>query len=130
MVNAPVTNRTGTWAIAQMRDNSGKTFIGGTLRQIVRVSVGGKSVRLKLLNLYGTQPLRVEEVHLALRRTSSSLDAVVAMELWTRMPLRMTRPIQTNTSSPMTAGTTFIPMARDIERSPTQTILKLFRLVH
>ncbi len=70
---APVSNWTGTWAIAQMRDNSGKTFTDCTLRQIVRISVGGKSVRLKLSNLYGTQPLRVEDVHLALRRSGSAI---------------------------------------------------------
>ncbi len=72
--SAPVSNWTGTWAIAQMRDNSGKTFADCTLRQIVRISVGGKGVRLKLSNLFGTQPLRVEDVHLALRRSGSSID--------------------------------------------------------
>jgi lysophospholipase L1-like esterase len=75
MASAPVSNWTGTWAIAQMRDNSGKTFTNCTLRQIVRVSVGGESVRLRLSNLFGTQPLRVEDVHLALRKTGSAIVA-------------------------------------------------------
>jgi lysophospholipase L1-like esterase len=74
MARAPVSNWTGTWAIAQMHDNSGKTFTDCTLRQIVRISVGGKSVRVKLSNLFGTQPLRIEDVHLALRRSGSSID--------------------------------------------------------
>jgi lysophospholipase L1-like esterase len=73
VASAPASNWTGTWAIAQMRDNSGKTFTDCTLRQIVRVSVGGKSVRLKLSNFFGTQPLRVEDVHLALRRSGSAI---------------------------------------------------------
>lgn len=73
MPSAPASNWTGTWAIAPMRDNSGKTFTDCTLRQIVRISVGGKGVRLKLSNLFGTQPLRIEDVHLALRRSGSAI---------------------------------------------------------
>jgi lysophospholipase L1-like esterase len=56
-----------------MRDTSGKTFAGQTLRQIVRISVGGKRVRLQISNLFGTEPLRVEDLHLALRRSGSSI---------------------------------------------------------
>ena len=73
IASAPASGWTGTWAIAQMHDNSGKTFTDQTLRQIVRVSVGGKRVRLKISNLFGTQPLRVEDVHLALRSSGSSI---------------------------------------------------------
>jgi lysophospholipase L1-like esterase len=73
MPSAPASGWTGTWAIAPMRDNSGKTFTDCTLRQIVRISVGGKSVRLRLSNVFGTQPLRVEDVHLALRRSGSTI---------------------------------------------------------
>jgi lysophospholipase L1-like esterase len=73
--SAPDSNWTGTWAIAPMSDGSGKTFTDQTLRQIVRVSVGGKRVRLKISNLFGTQPLSVEDVHLALRRSGSSIVA-------------------------------------------------------
>jgi lysophospholipase L1-like esterase len=75
MASAPTSDWTGTWAIAQMHDNSGKTFTDQTLRQIVRISIGGKRVRLKISNLFGTQPLRVEDVHLALRRSGSSIVA-------------------------------------------------------
>jgi lysophospholipase L1-like esterase len=75
MASASASNWTGTWAIAQTRDNSGKTFKDCTLRQIVRISVGGKSVRLKLSNLFSTEPLRVEDVHLALRRSGSAIVA-------------------------------------------------------
>jgi hypothetical protein len=75
LANAPASNWTGTSAIAQMPDNSGKTFTNQTLRQIVRVSVSGKRVRLMISNLFSTQPLRVEDVHLALRRSGSSIIA-------------------------------------------------------
>jgi lysophospholipase L1-like esterase len=73
MASSPVLNWTGTWAIAPMHDNSGKIFKDQTLRQIVHVSIGGKRVRLRISNLFGTQPLRVEDVHLALRRSGSSI---------------------------------------------------------
>lgn len=73
LASPPASNWTGTWAIAQMKDNSGKTFTDQTLRQIVHMSIGGKRVRLKISNLFGTQPLRIEDVHLALRRSDSSI---------------------------------------------------------
>ncbi len=37
-----------------------------TLRQIVRVSVGGKQLRLKFSNAFGNGPLEIQSVHLAL----------------------------------------------------------------
>jgi lysophospholipase L1-like esterase len=73
MASASTTSWTGTWATAVMHDNSGKTFTNQTLRQIVRISVGGKSVRVKISNFFGTQPLRVEDVHVALRRSGSAI---------------------------------------------------------
>jgi len=73
--SAPDSNWTGTWAIAAMSNDSGKIFTDQTLRQIVRVSVGGKRVRLKISNLFGTQPLSVEDIHLAFRRSGSSIVA-------------------------------------------------------
>jgi len=71
--NPRASSWTGTWAIAQLPDNSDKTFTDRTLRQIVRISVGGNRVRLKVSNLFGTQPLRIENVHVALRRSGSSI---------------------------------------------------------
>jgi len=75
MTSEPSTNWRGTWAIALVHDNSGKTFTDQTLRQIVRVSVGGTRVRLRISNVFGTQPLRVEDIHLALRKSDSSIMA-------------------------------------------------------
>ena len=75
LASSPASNWTGTWAIAQMKDNSGKTFTNQTLRQIVRISIGGKRVRLKISNLFGTQPLRIEDAHLALWGSGSSIIA-------------------------------------------------------
>jgi lysophospholipase L1-like esterase len=75
LASAASPNWTGTWAIAEMRDTSGITFTDQTLRQIARVSIGGTRVRLKLSNIFGSQPLRAEDVHLALRESGSSIVA-------------------------------------------------------
>lgn len=63
---------TGTWATAPMHDNSGRVFEGQTLRQIVHTSVGGKRSRLRLSNVFGTAPVQIEDVHIALRRSGAS----------------------------------------------------------
>ncbi len=75
MASAPPSSWTGTWAVAQVHDTSGRTFREQTLRQIVRVSVGGKHVRVTISNLFGTQALRVEDVHLARLESGSSIIA-------------------------------------------------------
>ena len=43
------------------------TFDNQTLRQIVRVSLGGERVRVVLSNAFGTEPLVVSAAHIALR---------------------------------------------------------------
>ena len=45
-----------------------------TLRQIVRVSIGGTQVRVALTNRFGTKPLRVGAAHVARRAEGSALD--------------------------------------------------------
>ncbi|ESQ82283.1 hypothetical protein AEAC466_18220 [Asticcacaulis sp. AC466] len=45
-----------------------------TLRQIVRVSAGGSAVRVRLSNAYGSQPLRLDEIHVARRVSGSRID--------------------------------------------------------
>lgn len=47
-----------------------------TLRQIVRLSAGGKTIRVRLSNAFGTAPLRFSRVHVAPGRPGSSrIDA-------------------------------------------------------
>ena len=74
VASSPASSWTGTWAIAQVPDKSGKTFTDQTLRQIVHASIGGERVRLKMSNVFGTQPLKIEDVHVALRRSGSAID--------------------------------------------------------
>jgi lysophospholipase L1-like esterase len=47
-----------------------------TLRQVVRVSVGGTKVRVVLSNAFGTEPLRIDAAHIALAgaRTTPAID--------------------------------------------------------
>lgn len=45
-----------------------------TLRQIVRISAGGTSVRLRLSNAYGATPLTLEDIRVAKRLTGSRID--------------------------------------------------------
>ncbi len=66
---------TGTWAASPMRDDVGKGVNRQTLRQIVHTSVGGHIARIHISNLFGTQPLTVADVHLALRNSGSSIVA-------------------------------------------------------
>lgn len=51
------------------------TLANTTLRQIVRTTIGGDRVRLRISNEYGDRPLVVGRVHIALRTSGSSIDA-------------------------------------------------------
>ena len=57
---------------------AGKTSPGlaaQTLRQIVRTSVAGSEVRIRISNSFGAHPLRIEDVHLAIASTGSGIVA-------------------------------------------------------
>ena len=64
-----------TWATSpQPADPDEPIVIGGrTLRQVVRVSAGGARVRLRLSNAYGTAPLALRSVHVALHATGAAI---------------------------------------------------------
>ncbi len=65
----------GTWAASPVRDSSGRSFTQQTLRQIIHTSVGGQIARIHVSNVFGTQPLTIEDVHIALRSNGSSIIA-------------------------------------------------------
>jgi lysophospholipase L1-like esterase len=57
---------TGTWAVAPwVTDAPG--FNNETVRQIVHTSIGGSAVRVQLSNLYGSEPVVIGNVYVALR---------------------------------------------------------------
>ena len=65
---APPDRWVGTWAASPMAEPNKDGQIGGgdvTLREIVHVSMGGPLVRVVLTNEFGTEPLTVGAVHLA-----------------------------------------------------------------
>ena len=69
----------GTWATAPMKSvptaQSGPApeLVGSTLRQIVHVSVGGKRLRVKFSNVFGSGPLRLASAHVALSAGGSAI---------------------------------------------------------
>jgi len=60
----------GTWATAQQLTETANNppspgLADNTLRQIVRVSIGGKRLRLRFSNEYGSSPVTLKKVHCA-----------------------------------------------------------------
>ncbi|HTV25987.1 MAG TPA: GDSL-type esterase/lipase family protein, partial [Polyangiaceae bacterium] len=69
-----------SWSAAPMADGTtltgpSRSFDDQTVRQIVRLSVGGSRVRIRLSNLFGAAPLSVGSAHVAL---SAGAAAIVA----------------------------------------------------
>jgi lysophospholipase L1-like esterase len=61
-----------TWSAAP--DDTGLPLKNVTLRQIVRTSVGGSKVRLRLSNLYGSGPVSIDAAHLALHAGGAGIQ--------------------------------------------------------
>jgi len=60
----------GAWASAQMAPDEknrlgDQDYADATLRQVVRLSLGGDTLRLRLSNAFGTAPLTIKAAHLA-----------------------------------------------------------------
>jgi hypothetical protein len=71
----------GTWITAPQLTESNNmpanSLSNKTLRQVVRVSIGGNQIRLKFSNEYGNIPLTMNSVHLAVSTSGSSIDAAI-----------------------------------------------------
>jgi lysophospholipase L1-like esterase len=92
----------GTWAVSPMRDVSGLRFDKKTLRQIVHTSVGGHTARIHISNLFGSEPLTIEDVHIALRSTGSSIVAHTDRKVkFGRQSSVIVRPGRTALSDPI-----------------------------
>jgi len=57
---------TGTWAVTPWTTGDAG-FNNQTIRQIVYTSIGGSAARVRLSNLFGSEPLQIGNVHIALR---------------------------------------------------------------
>ncbi len=64
---------TGTWAVAPQA--SGATFNQQTLRQVVHTTIGGTAARIRLSNVFGSQPVTFVDVQLAQSSGGSSVVA-------------------------------------------------------
>lgn len=62
-----------TWAAAP--DSPGPPLKAQTLRQIIRTSIGGSSLRIRLSNLFGTAPVTIGPVHVALYAGGSAIKS-------------------------------------------------------
>jgi lysophospholipase L1-like esterase len=67
----------GAWASAQMAPDAKNSlapedYPNATLRQVVRLSLGGDTIRVRLSNAFGTQPLAIKAAHVAV---SAALDS-------------------------------------------------------
>jgi lysophospholipase L1-like esterase len=62
---------TGTWSVSP--ESGGQSFSQQTLRQIVHTSIGGTSAQVQVSNVFGTAPLLIADVHVALRSSGSTI---------------------------------------------------------
>ena len=76
-------NWVGTWATAPQ--TVVKSFMpynncmtNRSVRQVVKVSIGGGVIRLKLSNIYSMQPVEIRSIYIAHAKDSSDIDAKTA----------------------------------------------------
>ncbi|HWW23584.1 MAG TPA: hypothetical protein VNY78_06740, partial [Edaphobacter sp.] len=74
----------GTWAASPFDGDPWHkipTLVESTLREIVHTSIAGKSVRVRLTNEFGTEPLRIDAATIAISAGVSSIDAASLHDL-------------------------------------------------
>lgn len=67
------THWVGTWSASPQAASNPVELKDQTIRQIVRVSIGGKRLRVRLSNLFGRDPLVIGAAHVALRSTDAAI---------------------------------------------------------
>ncbi len=77
---------TATWSTAPQLVEPGNMppapgLSNNTLRQVMRVSIGGKSIRVKLSNEFSTNPVTMLEVQIAASKGGSAIDASTIKKL-------------------------------------------------
>ena len=56
------------------------TYVNRTVRQIVRATLGGERVRIRLTNEYGERPLIIGSAHVALRDSGTAISSTTDRE--------------------------------------------------
>ena len=74
-----------SWTAAPMNvwapDAPPSGFCNQTVREIARVSLGGSAVRVKLTNEFGSSPIRLDAVEVAMHRTDGQIDTATTRQL-------------------------------------------------
>lgn len=78
----PSANWVGTWAAVPTATPATSTpsLNNETIRQVIHTSVAGSELRLRLTNEFGSQALRIGEVHVARRAGTTGTDVVPATD--------------------------------------------------
>jgi lysophospholipase L1-like esterase len=74
----------GTWAASPFDGDPWHTIptlVASTLREVVHTSIAGRSVRVRLTNEFGTEPLRVEAAAVAISAGASGINKASSHEL-------------------------------------------------
>ena len=78
IMNATAQTWVGTWATAPQAAVKSKVLYSNTphsIRQVVKVSLGGEVIRLKLSNIYSSEPVVIRSVYIAHAKDSFGVDA-------------------------------------------------------
>jgi lysophospholipase L1-like esterase len=80
--SAPSANWVGTWAAVPTATpaTATPTLDNETIRQVIHTSVAGSEVRLRLTNEFGSQALRIGEVHVARRASATGTNVIPATD--------------------------------------------------
>ena len=85
-INATAQGWIGTWATAPQ--TVVKSFMpynnnmsNRSVRQVVKVSIGGDMIRLKLSNIYSTEPVVIRSIYIAHAKNSFAIDPKSAKDL-------------------------------------------------
>jgi hypothetical protein len=90
----------GSWGASPQQPvtafGSAPSFTNQTVREIVRISVGGERFRVRLTNEFGTQPLLIGAAHVAISAggvaIKSGTDRVLTFSGYSRSRFRPARP--------------------------------------
>ncbi len=63
----------GTWSASPQAAWNAVVLDGQTIREIVRISIGGNAIRVRFTNAYGAEALRIGAARVALRSTGASI---------------------------------------------------------
>ncbi|MEO3829745.1 SGNH/GDSL hydrolase family protein [Actinomadura sp. B10D3] len=110
---------TGGWSASVQRPSTGfepnwslEGFAGQSVRQVVRVSVGGSALRIRLSNRYGTTPLRVAGATVAVAGDGASVSPGTVRRLTFRR----------GTSAVIPAGTEILSNPAALRVGPLQKV--------